>query len=210
MENKLEEIDLTLEKLEDKLKKTKLSFIKTKRNDTEYGINFPIFVTRFYDYIDEYDELPSQKEFYDYYIENTQNFKSIKKLDIDQLGGLKARIYRAYPSYVRDLHFAKLLEDKTPLDEIIYNNKLDVKDGIDVLVRENDIHYAISLYTDTRRSNIMRAKKVDRRDDKDGYVYIELPLNFNGAREVKDFFLYGKREMLEVLNIIIKTQKKAN
>lgn len=210
MENKLDDIELTLEELEDKLKKIKLNFIKTKRKDTEHGFNFPIFVTRFYDYIDEYGELPSQKDFYDYYIENTQNFKSIQKLDIDQLGGLKARIYRAYPSYVRDFHFAKLLEDKTPLDEVIYNNELDVKDGIDVLVKENDIHYAISLYTDTRRANMMRAKKIDRRDDKDGYVYIELPLNFKGAREVGDFFLYGKREMLEVLNIIIKTQKKVS
>jgi len=210
MKNKLNKIDLSLKELEGKLKDIDLNFISTKRKDVEYGIRFPLFVRSFYDYIEEYSMLPSQKDFFDYYIENNQNSKNIQKLDIDQLGGLKARLYRVYPSFIRDFHFAKTLEEKTPLDEVIYNVKLDTKDGIDVLVRENGIHYAISLYTNTRRANIARVKKIDHRDDKDDYIYIELPLNFKGAKEVGDFFVYGKREMVEVLNIIIKTQKKVS
>jgi hypothetical protein len=64
MKNKLNEIDLSLKELEGKLKDIDLNFISTKRKDVEYGIRFPLFVRSFYDYIEEYSMLPSQKDFF--------------------------------------------------------------------------------------------------------------------------------------------------
>ncbi|MGV9141398.1 MAG: hypothetical protein ACOC1X_00510 [Promethearchaeota archaeon] len=207
MQNKLNDINMDVDSIERKLRKFKLEFIKNKRSDIERKIKFPMFVKSFYNYIDEYANLPTQETFFDYYIQKNKNNKNIKKLNDDQLEGLRARIYRAYPSYIRDLHFAKILQEKTELEEVIYNVELDVN-GTDVLVKENGINYAVNLFVDTKRSNMARIRKKKRHNKDKKYIDVELPLVFNKAREVGDFFLYGKRELIEFLNLVLKTQRE--
>lgn len=209
MENKLNQIDLNVKEIEKKLRKNGLDFIDVKRNDVENRISFPMFVDSFYKYIDVYGDIPTQKEYFDYYISLNENCQNIQKLNIDQFEGLRARVYRTYPSLIRDLHFAKVLDEKTAIDEVIYNQELDVGDGIDILLKENGFKYGLALYTNTRRAKMKRQEKIEYRDDKEDYIYVELPLKFDGAREINDFYLYGTRELITVLNIILETQKKA-
>ena len=112
--------------------------------------------------------------------------------------GLKARLYRTYPSLIRDLHFSKLLSERANNYKIIYNTNLDIKEGIDLLVIVNKINIAVNLYTKTRRAFVGRNKKENRHTIYDNITYIELPVEFNGSIKIGDFFLYGEREIFEL------------
>jgi hypothetical protein len=132
-----------------------------------------------------------------YFEEN--NFES------EILVGLKARIFRTYPSLVRDLHFSLFVKENVEDAQILYNRKLDVEEGIDLLIKRDGIFYGINLYTDTPRAHIGRKKKANRHIQFENVEYIELPVEFNGSFKCGQFFLYGEKELTQIKKIIYKS-----
>ncbi|MFW6009109.1 MAG: hypothetical protein ACOCP8_07590 [archaeon] len=201
MYNKLDDIDLQVEDIERQIKKYNLTFPSLKRNDIENKMRFPYFVNEFYNFIDEHKKIPMQCELYSFYKNKHRDI--IDKLKDGQLPGLKARIYRAYPSYIRDLHFAKLLRKKTCFEKVIYNLELDVKDGIDILIKHNNKKYAINLYVKTDRSKYYRKKKNNRHKEHN-FINIDLPIGFEDSYKLGEFYLYSYRDIVRLFNFILK------
>jgi hypothetical protein len=79
---------------------------------------------------------------------------------------------------------------------------LDIKDGIDLLVIKDNKINAINLFTDTRRAYKGRSKKVFRHKNYENVNYLELPVQFMGSNKVGEFFLYGNRELQQILREI--------
>ena len=196
--NHLELFKISSKEIESQILSFKLTFLKTRNQKAEWGIRFPTFLDSFYKYIYNFNKLPSQDEYYNYYLANNKNWFKGNSITNDVMLGLKARIYRTYPSLIRDLHFSKLLSEKTNNYKIIYNTNLDVKEGIDLLVIANEINIAVNLYTKTKRAFIGRSKKENRHNLYENITYLELPVEFNGSVKVGDFFLYGNREIIEL------------
>ena len=148
--NHLDLFNLSSKEIEDQIVSFNLTFINIRNQKAEWGIKFPIFLNSFYKFIYNNKKLPSQDEFYNYYLANNNSwFKSNSLTDV-VLTGLKARIYRTYPSLIRDLHFSKVLSEKFSDYLVIYNTNLDVIEGIDLLVIANNKNIAINLYTNTK------------------------------------------------------------
>lgn len=181
-----------------------LSFSKTRNNQVEWGMKFPMFLTPFYKYIYLHNKVLTQHEFFEYYLAENQSFFADKKFEQDIMEGLKARIYRTYPSLIRDLHFNLYVKENIPEAVIVYNRKLDVEEGIDQLIIYNHKIFAINLYTDTARAHIGREKKVNRHTPFDNVQYLELPVNFKGSVECGSFFLYGETELKKIISLITK------
>lgn len=80
------------------------------------------------------------------------------------LEGVKARIYRAYPSLIRDFHFYLLCDESKVFQKVYYSLESDLKKGIDVRVTSNNTHYAVALFVETKRSNMYKKKKYSRHD----------------------------------------------
>ncbi|MBT5531263.1 MAG: TaqI family restriction endonuclease [Cytophagia bacterium] len=196
--NHLDLFNLSSKEIEDQIVSFNLTFINIRNQKAEWGIKFPIFLNSFYKFIYNNKKLPSQDEFYNYYLANNNSwFKSNSLTDV-VLTGLKARIYRTYPSLIRDLHFSKVLSEKFSDYLVIYNTNLDVIEGIDLLVIANNKNIAINLYTNTKRAFTGRTKKENRHIQYDNICYIELPVAFKGSVEKGDFFLYGNREIVQL------------
>ena len=77
-------------------KTDEIEYMRGKHNKIEYGVRLPIFVYALHSYIDEHGKLPSQSEFYDYYLEVNKDNKVINSLDDYLMKFLKARAYRYY------------------------------------------------------------------------------------------------------------------
>lgn len=222
--NLIETLDTTVNELEDILVDYAVNLPKdTKIQQTIEDTRFPPFAYDFYDLVIERGIIPTQSQFFEYYLkthaEETVKIKSeIKKIeDLSSLekDSLKCRIYkRSYPSLVRDLHFAFMVKENT-LFEAYINPQMDVEEGIDLLI---DDRFAVHLWLVTRASMKYRKRKYMYRHDYDdqGYVNIEMPLDpFNmfgpdrhNGKKLGDFFLFSVKEVNEMSEKILKKYEK--
>lgn len=196
--NHLNLFNISSKEIETQLLSFKLEFLQTRNQIVEWEIRFPIFLNSFYKYIYNSKKIPSQIEFYEYYLSNNKQWFDKNSITNELMVGLKARIFRTYPSLVRDLHFAKLLSEKSSHYKIIYNTNLDVKEGIDLMIATKEKYFAVNLYTKTPRAFTGRIKKENRHTIYDNISYIELPVKFKGSTAIGDFYLYGEREIAEL------------
>jgi hypothetical protein len=110
---------------------------------------------------------------------------------------------RVYPSYIRDLHFSLLLSENLKSYNVFYNPIIDVEKGIDLLINNK---YKINLYVKTNKSEYYRQLKYNRHK-KDDYVNIDLALDFNNSKKVGRFYLYDKKHVKKIIEIINKYEK---
>lgn len=200
--NFLDHIALSSNDIIELIKTYKLSFPQIRNNKVEWETAFPIFLTPFYKFVYLHNNILTQIGFWDYFISENKGYFDDKNFDKDIMAGLKARIFRTYPSLVRDLHFSIFLKENLKDAIIIYNRKLDIEEGIDILIQFNNKLFGINLYTDTVNSYIGREKKASRHIRFDNIQYIELPVNFKESVKCGEFFLYGKTELLQITDII--------
>src|SRR6218665_3423978 len=137
-DNLLDSITFNSEDIEKTILNYKLVFDQYKNEDVEWRMKLPMFVDSFYAEVIKNQKVPSQNELFETYINQTSiqeilNKSPEKRADLTR--GIKARLYRSYPSLVRDLHFSLFLkENARESTQIIYNIELDVTIGIDILV----------------------------------------------------------------------------
>ncbi|MCP4649616.1 MAG: TaqI family restriction endonuclease [PVC group bacterium] len=197
--NKLDLIKLTSMEIEDQISNYTLTFIQVRRNDVEWGMKFPMFVISFYSFLIQKGNMPSQDDFWEHYLAENSRWFDSAGLTSEQKEGLKARVFRTYPSLVRDIHFCLLLKEGNLFAVVLYNEKLDIENGIDLIVEKNGRFFAVNLFTDTRRAYMGRTKKHHRHEKLGDLYYIDLPVQFKGSKQCGDFFLYGEREREELL-----------
>ena len=195
-ENLLDKIELSSNNVLDQILGYPLVFDNYKNDEVEWKVKLPMFLDSFYPFVLKLSKVPTQEELWVHYLTLIPN--ELKNRGDDFLRGIKARLYRSYPSLVRDLHFSLLLNESSKHSEIIYNRDLDVKCGIDVLVIFKGINYAINLFTPTKRAYIGRNKKTHRHSMYENIVDIELPVKFNDEHKHGDFFLYGNQEIIQL------------
>lgn len=104
--NHLDLFPLSVADIESQIVQFKLQFLNIRNPQVEWKISFPIFLDSFYKFIYNKKRLPSQTEYFDYYIKNNRGWFQSNPLSDELLEGLKARLLRTYPSLIRDLHFA--------------------------------------------------------------------------------------------------------
>lgn len=202
--NLLPEISLTSEEIRNLVANYILTFPQERNEEVEWGIKLPMFVDAFYAYIVEKQTIPNQKDAFDYYLQyNKDFFTNLNRPDLDS--GIKARAYRTYPSLVRDIYFNKYIEERLGSKcQIIYNTRLDIEEGIDLLIITKKNIYGVCLFTNTRRAYTGRKVKERRHIPFDNVKYVEMPMDFKGSVEVGDFFLYGEKEYIELYNTLSK------
>lgn len=161
--------------------------------------DLPRFITTFYFMIDS-GKIPTQEEFYNQYIADNEKYFQDNIFSSTTWQGIKARVYRAHASLMRDLHFATFLKEKGEV--IIYNRLLDSMYGIDIMVIKNNCYYGLLLYTNTKRSLQAREGKKDDYPIFTNVEYIECPLVFTDSLICGDFFLFGENQYKVIMNLI--------
>ena len=192
----------TAAEIENQIREYPLSFSPKRDENVEWNMHFPMFLIPFYKFIYLHKHIPRQNEFWEYYLSENQAFFSPRILDNELMDGLKARAFRAYPSLVRDIHFLFYLKSKFHEATILYNTKLDIGEGIDLLVTHKDKYWGINLYADTQRAHKGREKKEFRHTKFDNVAYVELPVQLRDDQKSGQFFLYGARELNQIKSIV--------
>ena len=202
--NLLPQIQLTSDGIKQIISDFSLIFYPERNSEVEWRIKLPMFVDAFYNYIVLNQSIPSQEVSYKYYLDfNKSFFEELNRSDLDS--GIKARYYRTYPSLVRDVFFNKYIEERIGTKCIVvYNMKLDIEEGIDLMIITKKNNYGICFFTKTKRGYNGRRAKVNRHTLFDNVEYIEMPMDFKGSVKAGDFFLYGEKEYNKLYNILSK------
>lgn len=202
--NLLPQIHLTSDEIMRSIRNYKLTFSPERNKEVEWGMKLPMFVDAFYDYLVKNQSIPSQEVSFQYYLEyNKSFFQNLNRPDLDS--GIRARGYRTYPSIIRDVYFNKYIEERLAAKcQILYNTKLDIEEGIDLMIITSKNNYGICFFTNTRRAYTGRKAKENRHIPFDNVRYVEMPMEFKGSVAAGDFFLYGEKEYIELYNMLSK------
>lgn len=107
--------------------------------------------------------------------------------------GLKARLYRAYPSLVRDLHFIPLFAEGG--FDIRYDRNMDIEQGVDAVVHNEGLKWCLHCFVYTPAAVEYRAAKTLRHaEDKDPtHRHLNMPLHLDDGHATKrgDFYFYS-------------------
>lgn len=190
-----------LKRLEKDISNIKLKFYDKRSEYIEWGINLPPFINTFDMLLDEYKRLPTQKEYVEGYIDRYKEYLD-SKVSTSDYRALEARLRRAYPSIVRDLHFRTLLKYTDIFDDYSYSKLDDLKYGVDFSVKYKYNLFYLHCYIGTKKS--LDAKKIK---DKRKFAYkltdgehINVILYFDDdkTKKVGDFFLYSKKHLYDI------------
>lgn len=209
--NLLPQIQLSSAEIRSAISKYKVIFSQERNPKVEWGVKLPMFVEAFYDFLVKRQSVPEQEAFYQYYLEfNKPFFDSLNRPDLES--GIKSRAYRAYPSLVRDICFNKYIDERIGTKcQVVYNTKLDIEEGVDLMIVTNRNNYGICFFTKTKRAEQGRKAKENRHTLFDNVRYVEMPLKFKGKGKKDAIFLYGEKEYAELyqkLKNLAKEQAK--
>lgn len=212
--NMLDVIKLTSDQISEMIKDFTFTNLNEYENkDVEKHNDFPRFIDVFYKYVYKNNTIPTQEEFYNIYI--TQNkddlnamFKQHNWGNSEKLG-LKHRIFKIYPSFIRDLHASFLFKEKITKYfgdkrvKIIYNRELDNIENIDILIVKDDKYFGLKLLTSTLNANKYKDEKLGRHSEPfENVEYIDVPLSFNTCPKSGEIYLYGNDDYIHVMNYI--------
>lgn len=181
-------INLTEKDIYDQLSGYNVQFYSYKNKFVEDLKNIPLFTDSFYKFIFTYNKVPSQDEFHSYYMENYKKILplTVKNYSDDILDGFKARIFRLYPSLMRDLHFYLYLKGNLKGCKIYYNQELDTNYAIDILVEYNGIYYGLKLCTYTKRSmEFLHEKKFRKVKKFKNVIPIVMAINLDDGDKIE-------------------------
>jgi hypothetical protein len=201
--NTLDGVWLSSKQIEEQIKGYKLAFMQLRVPEIEHGIRVPIFVYPFYSFVLREDRVPTQDEYWRDYCSKNKEFLNKLKLTTQQKLGLKARVFRTYPSLVRDIHMGATLREHKDFDDVFYNETLDVEYGVDLVVVKNNKSLGLNLFTNTKNSIEAREKKQYRPKKPIDLYCIELPIDFRGSKTCGDFFLYSDKEIIKIKQDIL-------
>jgi len=196
----MDKINLSRKAIEAQIQSMSLEFFSQKDERIEWKTKPPSFILSFYKFVYYKKRIPHQIEFWKYYSEENKNdfSENIKQY----LPALKARCYRAYPSFVRDIHFYYLMVESNLFEQVLYHPEIDIKYGIDFVVRYKEKNFGINCYIDTPRSQQGREKKQFRHSKVKNLIHIDLPVHFKGCKKCGQFYLYSQRELSQLLKIL--------
>jgi deoxyxylulose-5-phosphate synthase len=197
---KLTDIKLSVGQFEHQL--SKMRFAKSNHK-TKYIENkrVPYFNKIFYKMLVENQQIPTQMDFWIEYLDYYQEDEVVKEIiETGHKAGLQGRAFRAYPSLIRDIHFALMLKS-LGFQGVYHNNYQDSEQGVDVLLKVGKNKYAIHLYTDTKRGVGYRDIKHTKRDDIT--LEIEFPINLEHCKEIGNIKLYSTEYFVKLLVQII-------
>ena len=156
-----------------------LTFPKDKDPLTEDIFEFPSFVEYFWITSRDGNRVPNQQEFREGYLKKNSQHKNIKNLTPCLMKCFKARLHRAYPSFVRDLILSLQLSENSFLKEygvdVSYNIELDLK-GLDILLTYKGEMYGLDCHAGTKESKRRKTQKLERHPNFNNVYYVDMKL----------------------------------
>lgn len=186
---------------------------KGEKRVKDYAVEramLPPFAYSFYSYIFENQAIPSPDEFIEKYLsqeyftkESDDEYRVLYKNRNVVLNkeGLIARILRAYPSLLRDVHFYYMADESNLFEETKYSFNDDYSNGIDIQVMYKGQWYDVALLQNTRRSMYFKNEKKRRHGDLDlDLIYMEI--DRKESKACGDFNLFTEKHINKLFETV--------
>lgn len=203
--NLLSDIKITSTEIFDTVHDYDIPIWDIRLEEIENDYKLPVFITAFYDFIILNQTIPTSDEFFNYYLDYNSPFFMVNHYPTYLMIGLKARCYRLYPSLIREFHFTKIVQECLSDYKVIYNMKLDIYEGIDLMIIKDDNYFGVNLFVSTYHSKQFRKAKKSRHTTFDNVTYVDSPISLSGSDTIKcgKFILYGYNHYHQLLNQLI-------
>jgi len=185
-------LQISTRDIEKQIANYELCFDALKDDEVEWRYQPPPFVAAFVAFIEQFQRVPTQTEFVDFYIAQNRaalNDEFRRKWQPHEHAAKKrallARAARAYPSFVRDLYFGALLREQGL--QVEYDTRHDVEEGIDLTVTHAGARVHLHLFLASPRGKQGRAKK-DQRHSFRG-KHLDVVLRREECKSVGKFWL---------------------
>lgn len=192
---KVQEVKFNLKEIEKQISKMKYRGNGLVKDDKVENAKLPSIAKIFYENI-FLKKIPSpEKLFKEYlsrhFIKETNNIYKLKNTNESyRKEGIKGRVYRAYPSLLRDFHFYILCYNSGLFENVEYSFLTDTQKGVDLFITYKGTKFAISLFVNTNRSLKYKKKKYKRHNYTD-LKEICISINpFDKKNYIGDFALY--------------------
>jgi len=206
LENCFDMMEFTYKDVEKQIRTYRLVFDQTRNEKVEWQLKLPMFVPAFYNYVKSRNSIPDQKDYWQFYVSENKNRLTSLNLSKEEKIGVRARVFRTYPSLIRDLHFGLYIKNNGFFRSVFYNEFLDIEYGIDLVVENADgVKIGLNLFTETKAAKEARAVKKHRPKKSVDFDCHDIPIDFAGSKRCGDFFLYSEREIKTIVEKIQKT-----
>jgi hypothetical protein len=155
----------------------------------------PMMSIAFHGTMIELGRVPTLSEYVDGY--ERRNARFLSGLDDPTLAGITARVIRAFPSLVRDIHFVSVARELGA--DVSRTLRQDIQ-GIDATVLTASGPRYVRLYYDSPRARKFRISKAMAHDVSEDHV--DFPLTRGNAVDVGNVFLYSRDSVEELLESI--------
>ena len=173
------------------------SFINLRDNAVELAPRFPNMMYTLWGFICAHRRFSSQSEYMLYFL----SIHSNALISLDE-NAVKARVMRAYPSLIREIHFYALVKESGFFENVSYSAFSDIEEDTDISVECGGHNYGISCYVQTERSLEYRRRKRSRpRNPKANSI--ELPLDLSSGTKVNGWIFYNRNHVGVLLDYII-------
>lgn len=164
------------------------------KDEAVENAKLPSIAQTFYEYLFVYG-IPTPEQLIEAYLRKhfilTGNYcKLPNSSSLYLIDGVKARVYRTYPSLLRDFHFYLLCCESNLFEKVYYSLKSDIYEGIDLRVTYQGQLFAVALFVQTPRSKSYKQKKYFRHQPLNiPEICLEID-PFDKQNYVGDFALY--------------------
>ena len=198
-------LNFTLQNLESQIQQISYHGNGLKKFPEIENAQLPPFIQVFYYFIFENAKIPSVDEFFSTYTKwfggITEDNKILLNNCLYNATGVKNRLFRTYPSLVRDFHFYVMLSESNRFDKVLYSLRADYQEGIDLKVITNNKEFCISILISTVRGEFFKLKKQFRHDYTNTKEII-LKAHFNSLKRAGDVYLLTQNHLKKVLDEI--------
>jgi hypothetical protein len=191
-------IDLSPTKIEKIVSAERIIILETKDPTVELAARFPNMMATLWSYICTFRSFPTQIQFVNHYL--AVHGMQLEKYDKESV---KARLYRAYPSLVREIHFYGLAKESALFSAVTYSSYHDIDLGIDLQVAIGELTYNVSCYVLTNRAVEFRKRKITHRHRPVPYS-IEMPLDLAKGKKIGDWVFFDTYHVHSLFNSILE------
>lgn len=209
---KVQKVEFDIDRIENNISQMSYEGMGLIRDKKVENGKLPSIAKTFYEKIYT-REIPSPKTLFNEYI--SENFEVKDSICIYNnvtynLEGVRARVYRTYPSLLRDFHFYILCYNSNLFDMVEYSFLTDMTEGIDLTLTYKGEKFGVSLFVDTKRGNHYKNKKY-KRHNYEKINEICLAINpFDKSNRIGEYSLYRTKHIDELMFQIDRILESTN
>ncbi len=208
------DLNYTVAKFREDILKLTCSGQRLAKDERAEQMLMPPLVLSFYQHLFDHGTLPADTALADNYLGHyfaeiphtgiaclKEAYATAGKTKQAAAAGVRNRLYRMYPSLLRDFYFLLLCHESRAFSDVYYSVRQDYSYGYDLVVKRHNQKVYVRLMVETMRSRHYNNRKYTRHDLTCKNIY-ELKIRLVPERKLGQFYLYNQDDLKGLIHYI--------